>query len=51
MAEILNCFPLTVFKEKAGLDPAFRKRVGTLILDAHSTGPKGRREPYQRLDR
>lgn len=40
MAEILNCFPLTVFKEKAGLDSVFRRRVGDMILEAHKTGPK-----------
>jgi len=34
MPEILNCFPLTVFKDKLGLAPDYRHKIGQHILDS-----------------
>lgn len=40
MPEILNCFPLTVFKDRLGLDPAYRKRLGEFITQSYRDGAK-----------
>lgn len=40
MATILNCFPLTVYKDRLGLDPAYRRQIGEAVIDAYRTGPK-----------
>lgn len=34
MAEILNCFPLTVFKDRLGLPPDYRHRIGQQIIES-----------------
>ncbi|MEQ8585394.1 MAG: putative 2OG-Fe(II) oxygenase [Thalassobaculaceae bacterium] len=40
MATILNCFPLTVFKDKLGLEPGYRRQIGEAVIGAFRTGPK-----------
>lgn len=40
MATILNCFPLTVYKDQLGLDPAYRRQIGEAVINAYRTGPK-----------
>lgn len=40
MATILNCFPLTVFKDQLGLDPAYRREIGEAVIAAYQSGPK-----------
>ena len=34
MPEILNCFPLTVFKDKLGLQPEYRHQIGQHIIQS-----------------
>jgi uncharacterized protein (TIGR02466 family) len=38
--EILNCFPLTVFKDRLGLDAEYRARLGDLITESYRGGVK-----------
>ena len=40
MATILNCFPLTVYKDSLGLEPDYRHGLGEFVIDAFRTGPK-----------
>ena len=40
MPEILNCFPLTVFKDRLGLEPTYRKRLGGFITESYRAGVK-----------
>mgnify|MGYP001628324786 FL=1 len=40
MATILNCFPLTVLKDRLGLDQAYRREVGDAVINSYRTGPK-----------
>lgn len=40
MAEILNCFPLTVFKDKLGLASDYRRRIGEAVIDNYRQSPK-----------
>jgi uncharacterized protein (TIGR02466 family) len=40
MPEILNCFPLTVFKDRLGLDADYRRRLGDFITESYRGGVK-----------
>lgn len=40
MPEILNCFPLTVYKDRMGLDPRYRKQLADFIADSYRAGAK-----------
>ena len=40
MPEILNCFLLTVFKDRLGLEPTYRKRLGGFITESYRAGVK-----------
>lgn len=40
MPEMLNCFPLTVFKDRLGLEAEYRKSLGDFIADSYRAGVK-----------
>jgi hypothetical protein len=40
MATVLNCFPLTVYKDRLGLDPAFRRMMGEGVIASYQDSPK-----------
>jgi hypothetical protein len=40
MPEILNCCLLTVFKDRLGLEPTYRKRLGGFITESYRAGVK-----------
>jgi len=40
VAEVLNCFPLTVFKDSLGIEPAYRKNLGDFITHGYHAGKK-----------
>lgn len=40
MPEVLNCFPLTVFKDRLGLEAGYRRRLGDFIAESYRLGVK-----------